>query len=120
MVTNLTDKVNRDQIDDKFKWQLKDLYASDKEWKRKKAELAAEIEKIVASKGTLSQSAESLFKGLDMITSTGKNFDPFNPNPDDIDIEDIARGLSRVCRFAGQLKPSKEFYSVAILAWCFN
>jgi len=48
-----------------------------------------------------------------VITSTGKDFDPFNPNPADIDIEDIARGLSRTCRFAGQLREGREFYSVA-------
>ena len=48
-----------------------------------------------------------------MITSTGKDFDPFNPKPEDIDIEDIARGLSRACRFAGQLREGREFYSVA-------
>jgi len=48
-----------------------------------------------------------------MITSTGKDFDPFNPKPEDIDIEDIARGLSRTCRFAGQLQADREYYSVA-------
>src|SRR4051794_32940266 len=45
-----------------------------------------------------------------IITSTGKWFDVFNPNPADVDIEDIVHALSMQCRFTGH---TKEFYSVA-------
>lgn len=48
-----------------------------------------------------------------IVTSTAKEFDPVNPDPGLICIEDIARGLSRTCRYTGQLKPEREFYSVA-------
>lgn len=34
--------------------------------------------------------------------SNGKYFDFANPNPDDIDVEDIARGIAREFRFANQ------------------
>ncbi len=44
-----------------------------------------------------------------MQTSTGV-FWPLQPKPEDINIYDIARGLGRQCRFAGQLS---DFYSVA-------
>jgi len=43
-------------------------------------------------------------------TYTGKVIDFENSDPDQIDIEDIAQGLSKVCRFSGQCS---EFYSVA-------
>src|SRR5271166_5621775 len=43
-------------------------------------------------------------------TFTGKKFFPFNPAPDQIDIRDIAHGLSLLCRFSGQ---APFFYSVA-------
>ena len=43
-------------------------------------------------------------------TSTGKYFCPINIKPEDLDIEDVARGLSNTCRFGGQLR---HFYSVA-------
>ena len=43
-------------------------------------------------------------------TFTGKALDVINPNPDDICIEDIAHGLSNLCRWAGQIR---TFYSVA-------
>ena len=45
-----------------------------------------------------------------MGTITGKKFNPFEPNVDDIDIRDIARGLAMTCRYGGQVK---RFYSVA-------
>ena len=45
-----------------------------------------------------------------MGTSTGRKFYPLDPRAEDIDIRDIARGLSMTCRYAGQVK---RFYSVA-------
>lgn len=45
-----------------------------------------------------------------MGTSTGRKFFPLDPRPEDVDIRDIARGLSMTCRYAGQVR---KFYSVA-------
>jgi hypothetical protein len=49
-------------------------------------------------------------KGTYMVTYTGKEFYPLDPNPGDIDIKDIAHALSNCCRFTGHVK---NFYSVA-------
>ena len=43
-------------------------------------------------------------------TYTGKKFDYNNVRPEDIDIRDIAHGLSNLCRYFGQCR---RFYSVA-------
>ncbi|KQO98372.1 hypothetical protein [Leifsonia sp. Leaf264] len=45
-----------------------------------------------------------------MQTYTGQRFTPMDPNPDHIHLEDIAHGLSLLCRFNGQID---SFYSVA-------
>lgn len=45
-----------------------------------------------------------------ILTRSGKHFDFVDPQPDQIDILDIAWGLSKECRFAGQCY---GFYSVA-------
>lgn len=45
-----------------------------------------------------------------LTTFTGKEFDYLEPTVDSICIEDIAKGLSHECRFAGQIN---QFYSVA-------
>lgn len=47
---------------------------------------------------------------IEIRTASGVKIDLENPQPQDIDICDIARGLSHCCRFAGQLP---RFYSVA-------
>lgn len=43
-------------------------------------------------------------------TYTGRAFYLLDPRPNDVCIEDIAHGLSNLCRFAGQ---TRRFYSVA-------
>jgi hypothetical protein len=43
-------------------------------------------------------------------TVSGKDIHLLNPSPDEIDIKDIAAGLSKMCRYNGQIS---EFYSVA-------
>lgn len=45
-----------------------------------------------------------------LLTASGRRFDPVDPQPDMIDLVDIANGLSNECRFAGQCR---FFYSVA-------
>jgi hypothetical protein len=43
-------------------------------------------------------------------TYCGRYLDYLNPQPEDIELADIARGLAQTCRFAGQ---TTRFYSVA-------
>jgi hypothetical protein len=43
-------------------------------------------------------------------TVSGRDVHLLNPSPDEIDIKDIAAGLSKMCRYNGQIS---EFYSVA-------
>lgn len=45
-----------------------------------------------------------------ILTHSGIEFDVCNPDPDLIEIEDIAHALSHICRFTGH---TKHFYSVA-------
>lgn len=48
-------------------------------------------------------------------TASGKRFWPLDPRPEDICIEDIARGLATECRYSGQIgfDTGYTFYSVA-------
>ena len=50
-----------------------------------------------------------------MWTASGTGFYPLDPRPEDVLIEDIARGLATECRYAGQLALEQPigFYSVA-------
>lgn len=51
--------------------------------------------------------------GAWMQTASGRRYWPLDPRPEDIFIDDIAAGLSRECRYAGQLRDDVEHYSVA-------
>jgi 5'-deoxynucleotidase YfbR-like HD superfamily hydrolase len=53
---------------------------------------------------------ENLYAGRLIRTFKGHYFDVFDPNPEQIEIEDIAHSLSLLCRFAGHIR---SFHSVA-------
>lgn len=65
----------------------------------------------------LSASGEWLL-GDWMQTASGRAFYPLDPRPEDVSIYDIAAGLSRICRYAGQLRDDVEHYSVAEHSVC--
>jgi len=46
-----------------------------------------------------------------MNTVSGRQFSPFDPSPADVALEDIAHGLSHICRCSGQVR---QFYSVGL------
>lgn len=62
--------------------------------------------------------ADSWRRGQWMQTATGRAFYPLDPRPEDICIQDIAAGLSRQCRYAGQLRDDVGHYSIAEHSVC--
>ena len=65
MVQQAFSQMNREDIDDKFKWNLKDIYASDEAWKK---ELAAQLpiaDEMLKYKGKLGESAKTLYTFLE-------------------------------------------------------
>lgn len=57
--------VSREKIQDDFKWNLKDLFGSDEEWRRRKEEISGKFQSLAEFKGTLTNSAEQLNHALD-------------------------------------------------------
>ncbi len=53
-------------------------------------------------------------KDIPFRTFTGRVVDLWNPKSEDIDLVDMAHGLSRICRYTGAIK---EHYSVAQHCW---
>jgi hypothetical protein len=60
--------------------------------------------------GVEPQMAKQPARGDWMQTYTGRAFYPLEPNPGDVDLLDIAHGLSMLCRYNGHVS---RFYSVA-------
>jgi oligoendopeptidase F len=63
---------DRARIDDKYKWNLADLYPSDEAWRAAKDRLLPEIAKIAAFKGTLGTSPARLADALDTVNRVGQ------------------------------------------------
>jgi oligoendopeptidase F len=66
--------VFRDQIPDKDKWDLTDLYENDASWNSKKSELEGMIEVCGTFKGKLGDSADILFQCLDYSSMVLKEY----------------------------------------------
>lgn len=52
-------------------------------------------------------------RGSWMATSVGGMWSILDPHPADVNVIDIASGLSRVCRYGGQIRHDFELYSVS-------
>lgn len=63
---------DRAKIDDKYTWNLADIYPSEQAWRTAKERLVAEIPELRSFKGTLAQSAGRLAEALEMLTRLNK------------------------------------------------
>ena len=59
-----TQPIERDQVEEKYKWNLADIYPSVDAWQADIDMLKTEVEKLADFKGTLGESSESLYKAL--------------------------------------------------------
>jgi oligoendopeptidase F len=71
LVANAQER-DRAKIDDKYKWNLADLYPSEDAWRTDKAALVPETAKIAAFKGTLGTSPARLADALDTANRISK------------------------------------------------
>lgn len=55
----------RDQLPEKYKWNLTDLYSSDESWKQEKERIQQEMQKMATYKGKLTQSSAVLLEALE-------------------------------------------------------
>lgn len=62
----------RKDIEDKYKWNLTDLYPSDEAWKAEKEKIAQRIPAIAQYKGTLHRSVRQLFSCLEEMAYISK------------------------------------------------
>ena len=67
----------RANIDEKYKWNLKDIYPTIKDWKNDKEKIAASFSKIGEFKGRLGSSAGELKEALDTLYRIKKDFYKF-------------------------------------------
>ena len=62
----------REEIEEKYKWRLEDIYASNELWEKDFSEVDAKIGELVKYKGVLINSAENLYDGLELDTGISR------------------------------------------------
>lgn len=62
----------RDELPEKYKWNLTDLYATDEAWKTEKDRLQQQMQKVTTYKGKLTQSPTILLEALTLSSSLNK------------------------------------------------
>ncbi len=65
---------SRDEIQDKYKWDLTDLYASDEAWEEELDRLNAEKDRITSYRGKLGDSPGTLLECLEFVSGLDKEF----------------------------------------------
>ncbi|HNB09913.1 MAG TPA: oligoendopeptidase F [bacterium] len=65
---------DRTKIEEKYKWNLTDIYKSDDDWKKSKDQLILDIQKLAPHKGQLGKSAQHLLDGLNTMFDLSKTF----------------------------------------------
>jgi oligoendopeptidase F len=70
----MTQERDRTKIEDKYKWNLTDLYPSDAAWEQKKSEFEKRIPEVEAFKGKLAESASQLLQCMETLSNINKEF----------------------------------------------
>jgi len=65
---------SRTEIDDKYKWNLADLFETKSDWEKGKEAISGKFAKIGDYKGKLGDSAKSLFEALEYLHEVEKEF----------------------------------------------
>lgn len=63
---------DRAAIDEKYKWNLAEIYSSEQAWEQERTGIGADIAKLAARKGTLGRSADDLYQTLALRDAIGQ------------------------------------------------
>src|SRR5690606_2581036 len=96
----------RNELPEKYKWNLTDLYATDDIWKAEKERIQQEMQQVVQYKGTLTQSATALLAALELNSTLVKemvrlsSYASMNSDQD-----------TRVTKYAGMKQELQQLFS---------
>lgn len=96
----------RDELPEKYKWDLSDLYATDEAWKEEKERVQQEMQKTALYRGKLTQSATALLESLElnsMLTKEMARLFSYAAMKSDQD--------TRVTKYAGMKQELQQLFS---------
>ena len=65
---------DRSKVEEKYKWDLTPIYASDEAWRAAKEKFTTQVPSVARFKGTLAQSPQQLLAALDALTNLNKEY----------------------------------------------
>ena len=96
----------REELPEKYKWDLTDLYATDETWKEEKERIQQEMQKAASYKGKLTQSATVLLEALELNSTLRKEM---------VRLSSYAAMKSdqdtRVTKYAGMKQEMQQLYA---------
>lgn len=96
----------REELDDKYKWDLTDLYPSDDAWVTEKTRIEKEMNKVTAFKGKLTESPESLLKAMEFYSNIAKEMTRLYSYVSMLSDQD-----TRVSKYAGMKQEIAQVFS---------
>ena len=73
-ITESTELIERNKIDDKYKWNIADIYLSDEDWEKDFRLIESKVDQYYAFKGTIKNSAHELLECLKFDEEIGIKF----------------------------------------------
>ena len=98
VITSFAQTKQRNEISDKYKWNLTDLFASAAEWKSAKEDISSNIDKIESYKGKLDKDAQTLLNAMDVFFNTLKEYYRFSTYSGLLADEDLSISSNQALR----------------------
>ena len=96
----------REELPEKYKWNLTDLYSTDDSWKTEKERIQQEMQKIAQYKGQLTTSAKVLFEALELNNTLVKDMVRLSSYASMKSDQD-----TRVTKYAGMKQELQQLFS---------
>lgn len=97
---------NRDEVPQKYKWNLTDLYSNDEAWQSEKEHIENEMKAIERFRGELTSSADKLLEALELHTSLIKEMSRLSSYASMNSDQD-----TRVTKYMGMKQQMQQLYS---------
>ncbi|HHT98358.1 MAG TPA: oligoendopeptidase F [Clostridiales bacterium] len=111
----------RDEIDEKYKWAIEDLYLTDEDWEKEYSQLEELLEDITEYKGRLSKSSEILLKFFVLKDEIGMLFERIYVYANQKYHEDTSNSIyqdfsNKASTLSVQVSSKLSFYTPEILS----
>lgn len=124
-MTNAQELPTRDQINDKYKWQITDLYKSEKDFDDDFQKVTQMAEKFGSHKGKITKSAKNLLAALNDYNNLWKNFSRLMMYANLLADSDVSNDKNQILRdktrkLASDIQAKTAFFSPELLAAEFS